>query len=164
MIADSDYEVGELVAAPRVGFLAGVLAGGLMLVVLGAASRPGGARLWLEQVGATCLPDAAETSRALLGAGLTVHFGIAGLFGALYAACQQRTTPGGLLTVGCFYGFVLWLACDLLLVRWLHVGPSLLQTWSVTFGVVGFGAALAAWAIGHQHLSARGRSNARPID
>jgi hypothetical protein len=98
-------------------------------------------------------------------AGSFVHITTGGLFGALYAACQQRTSTGGLFVVGGFYGFVLWLGCDLILVRLFHVGPSLLRGWSGLLGIVAFGLMLAAWASLAQQASARlGEQRVGPLD
>ena len=164
MIADSTYDVGELVGRPRAGLGAGFAAAVAVLAVLAGLGRPDAAIAWLRDVGSVILPASARTPALLLSAGLFLHFAVGGVFGALYAACQQRASRGGLIAVGVFYGFVLWLGGDLILVRWLGIGPRLLQTWAGTGAVVAYGLALSVWAMREQQVSARLRPSGRPID
>lgn len=118
MIADSPYPTGTLVLSPKAGALAGLVATIAMLLVL--------AVLWpwlnfsplhlLAQTGAMVLggsPQPTNWSQLLLGLALYLVGGM--LLGLLYAACQQRIPPRGLLSVGIFYGFVIWVLSSVLL-------------------------------------------------
>jgi hypothetical protein len=164
MIADSTYDVGELVGRPRAGLAAGLAAAVLMLAVLVGLQRPEAAILWLRDVGSMILPASARTPVSLVLAGLFLHLAVGGVSGALYAACQQRAPVGGLIVVGAFYGFVLWLGGDIILIRWLGVGPRLLQTWPGVLTMIAYGLVLAVWAIREQQVSARLRPSGKPID
>jgi len=164
MIADSTYDVGELVGRPRAGLGAGFLAAVVVLAVLAGLGRMDAAIAWLRDVGGVIVPASARTPATLLSTGLALHFAVGGVFGALYAACQQRASRGGLIAVGIFYGFVLWLGGDLILARWLRIGPRLLQTWTGTGAIVAYGLTLSVWAMREQQVSARLRPGGRPVD
>jgi hypothetical protein len=164
MIADSTYDVGELISRPRAGTLAGGVAAAVMLALLAALEGPNAVGAWLGDVARVMLPAPAQTPISVLSWGLFVHFAAGGLFGALYAACQQHAPTSGLVVVGGFYGFVLWLGGDLILVRLLRASLPLLQGWSGLLMYIAYGLTLAAWAARAEHASARLRRDPRPID
>ena len=164
MIADSTYDTGELVSRPLAGAPAGVAAAALILGVLAALDGPGAVRAWLTGSGAVLLPASLQTPAILVIVGGIAHFGVGSLLGALYAACQQRTTTSGLFVVGVFYGFIVWLVGYLVLARLFATGPALLPTWSGLLVMVAYGLVMAAWAARVQRASARLVKHARPVD
>jgi hypothetical protein len=164
MIADSTYDAGELIARPRSGAAAGVVAAVVMLALLTGLAGPDSARAWIEGAAAPFLPAAPQTLFFMTVVGGLVHLGVGGLLGALYAACQQRTSTGGLVAVGVFYGFIVWLAGYVFLARLFQAGPSPLRTWPGLLALVGYGLVLAAWAARVQRASARLVQHARPVD
>lgn len=109
MIADSPYDGGDLALAPGIGVIAGLVSSGLMLASIAPASRD---VLWaLTDI----VPGSAAYDPPLrLIVGGTVHAAVGAAFGLLYAACQQRAPWHAMITVGLFYGFVLWVIGGLL--------------------------------------------------
>jgi ABC-type Fe3+/spermidine/putrescine transport system ATPase subunit len=164
MIADSTYDARELIGRPGAGAVTGAVAATLMLALIAGLDSPDSARVWLGDVARVMLPASLRTPASLAVVGLFVHLTVGSLCGALYAACQQRTSTGGLFVVGAFYGFMIWLVGDLILVRLFGVGPQLLQTWSGLLVTVAYGLILATWAARSQKASGRLGPATRPVD
>jgi hypothetical protein len=164
MIADSNYDVGDLIVRPAVGVAYGIVAAALLLALLAVLHGAAGVQVWLGEVGRVFLPGAGHSADALLYTGLLTHFTIGGILGALHAACQQRTTLSGLLVVGGFYGFVAWLVAELVFGRWLGVGPALLRSWTGMGLLVAYGLGLAGCAAAEQARAGRHQRGTKPID
>jgi hypothetical protein len=164
MVSDSPYDAGELIGRPGAGAAAGVVAAVVMLALLAGLAGPDSARAWIDDVGKVLLPAPLRTATSLAIAGSIVHLAVGGLIGALYAACQQRTSTSGVLVVGAFYGFVVWLVGYLVLARLLNAGPRLLPTSSGLLVMLAYGLVLAAWAVREQKASARLVRQAGPVD
>jgi hypothetical protein len=164
MIADSNYDVGDLILRPTAGVACGIFAAAASLALLAALQGGAGVQAWLGGVGRVFLPGAGRSADALLYAGLLTHFTLGGVLGALHAACQQRTTISGLLVVGGFYGFVAWLVAELVFGRWLGVGPALLTSWTGMGLLIAYGLGLASCAAAEQARTGRRQRTTKPID
>jgi hypothetical protein len=164
MIADSNYDVGDLIVNPAAGVACGIVAAAASLALLVALQGVVGVQAWLDGVGRVFLPGPGGSADAFLYTGLLTHFTIGALLGALHAACQQRTTTSGLFVVGGFYGFVAWLVAELVFGRWLGVGPALLGSWTGAGLIMAYGLGLAACAAAEQARTGRRQRTARPID
>jgi len=164
MVSELPHDAGELISRPGAGAAAGAVAAVLMLALLAAVYGQDSVRAWVEDVGMVLLPASLRTATSLAIAGSIVHLAVGGLLGALYAACQQRTSTSGVFVVGAFYGFIVWLVGYLVLVRLFHVGPRLLPTWSGLLVILAYGLVLAAWAVRVQSASARLVRHAKPVD
>jgi len=164
MVSDSPYDAGELIGRPGAGAAAGAVAAVLMLALLAGLQGPDSVRAWVDDTGRVLLPASLRTATSLSMAGSVVHLAVGALIGALYAACQQRTSVSGVVVVGAFYGFIVWLVGYLVLGRLFHAGPRLLPTWSGLLVMLAYGLMLAAWAVRAQSASARLAQHARPVD
>lgn len=164
MIADSDYDAGELICRPSTGLIAGPAAAIFMLVIVAVLQRPEGTSLWLRDVGRVILPASIRTPVSLLVAGACLHIGLGGVFGVLYMACQQRVAAAGMIVVGAFYGFVLWLASDLIVFRWLGAGSGLLPTGAGVLMMIVFGVTLASCAMLQRRVWSRRDDTGKPVD
>lgn len=160
----STHDESDLASSPGAGALAGVVAAGLMLGVLAGLEGQDAVAVWLTRTARVALSSPAMTSVQLTLAGLSIHLAVGSLLGALHAACQRRTATRGLLVVGAFYGFVLWVTSVLILGRGLHAGPPLLGRWAGLLMCVAYGLVLAGGAILGQWRSARLDSGPRPVD
>ena len=128
MMADSPYETRTLVLSPSRGAAAGLIAAILMLVFLGLAETVFSSS-WSEQ--------------GLLSAGSATHLFWGVVFGVLYAVSQRRIPFRGLLSVGLFYGFLLWIVSSLFVDR----------SWLWLLGYLVFGLVLALLAFGYNRRS-----------
>jgi hypothetical protein len=164
VVFDSAYDAGELIGRPGAGAVAGAAAAVLMLALLAGLHGQDSVRAWVDDAGKVLLPASLRNATSLAIVGSVVHLAVGGLIGALYAACQQRTSTSGVFVVGAFYGFMVWLVGYLVLVRLFHIGPRLLPTWSGLLVMLAYGLVLAAWAVGVQKASARLVQHARPVD
>lgn len=100
----------------RVGMAAG-LAGAVAMLALTAMLQPISAlRIadLLAQIGRAVIPPSAGSNLLIL-TGVAVHALLGALFGLLYAVCQQRVPLRGLIAVGLFYGFVLWVVASVII-------------------------------------------------
>jgi hypothetical protein len=116
MISDSPYQVRFPVLESRVGMAAG-LAGAFAMLALTAMFQPISALRaadLLAQIGRAVLPASVGRSLLML-TGVAVHTLLGALFGLLYAVCQQRVPLRGLIAVGLFYGFVLWVVASVII-------------------------------------------------
>jgi hypothetical protein len=142
------------------GAVAGVCGAVAMLVVLKGLDAVVGlqGRRVVEEIGSlVCFERCGQFPPA--AAGLAAHGLLGAVCGALYAVCQLRTRPGGLVAVGLFYGFVLWVVGGLVIGP--LAGPGLKHAirswpWLVASLVYGLGLGMAAiWAqIGRPPVSA----------
>ena len=117
MISDSPYDAGESVLTQRCGIASGLVAAVLMLAIVFALEPISGLslRYLLMRIGSVALPGGVRSQETLvLSAGVALHALLGALFGLVYAACQQRIPPRGLISVGIFYGFVLSIVGNLL--------------------------------------------------
>lgn len=150
MVADSTYEVDELILPPWLGLVGGVVAASLML---------GFWYLWqsfpqfsmpelLAQIGAVFWPESIAPGVNLAGVGIGVHLILGALFGLLYAVCQQQTSMRNLVAVALFYGFMLWLTTLVLVSPWLEPNlKSAVRSWPWLWGCLLYGLSLSAVAI-----------------
>jgi hypothetical protein len=151
MIADSPYKVGQFVLKPWVGMGAGLMGAVAMLALMLLLQPISGLRLadLLAQIGGIALP--ASLGRGpLVVTGIVLHVILGTSLGLLYAVCQQRVPLRGLIAVGFFYGFVLWVVGSVI------AGPlfsqalrSVIRTWPWLLGNLLYGlclAGVAAWA------------------
>jgi len=118
MVLDSPYPFGTLILTRRAGIAAGLAAAMLMLTLIAALQSVSGLELagMLVQTGRIILPARVflANTDSLLFAGLGLHASLGMLFGLLYAVCQQRVPTRGLISVGLFYGFMLWVLSRLI--------------------------------------------------
>ena len=148
-MASESHGTSDLVLTPMAGAMAGLAGSGLMLMAAAAAAQPLSSITVAElltRIG-NVVPIAADVrSSASWGTGLV--FLVGALLGLLYAACQRRVPARGLVAVGLFYGFVIWLFGGLLagalFGRLLHDG---LRSWSWFVACVIYGIWLALVAI-----------------
>ncbi len=169
MIADSPYDFSGLLLKPIVGIVVGLVGAGLMLGVLAVLEPLTGlspAHL-LSQVTQVLLPNrfAASCAACDPSVGLVGHLFLGLIFGLLYALCQQSVPVRGLIGVGVFYGFVIWIIGSLLI--GMLFGESVrevLRSWPWLVAHLTFGLFLAFSAIWAQRIQARGPGVAVPID
>ena len=97
--------------------------------------------------------------------GLVLHLSLGALFGILYAACQQDIPIRGLIAVGVFYGFVLWIAGRFL------VGPFIgealrmtVRSWPWLLACLLYGLCLTAAAVWAKKRCLVRDGRAVPID
>ncbi len=154
MISDSPYQQRTLVLSPRAGIAAGIFGSGVMLVVILLLGPVSGLPLEkaLLLMGGALGPRAGGSpgDAPFWGVGLGLHLALGALFGLLYALCQLRAPARGLIGVGLFYGFLLWIIGSLVL-RLGFSGPLRAMghswVWLVACLVYGLVLALASlWA------------------
>lgn len=163
MIADSQYATDPLVLSPTRGALAGAVG----TLVMQSVFFLGGA--WGEL---TLLENAARLGAAFgfvdatqqMVAGFFTQTLLGILLGILYALCQQHIPTRGLIVVGMFYGFVLWIVGGLL-ASWLFGENlrALLRTPLWFIALLSFGLTLALSAAWSQQR-ASGQRVAAPKD
>lgn len=149
MISDSTYDFEDTILPSRFGLVSGLIAAALMLGVVLALQPLTGFSLnaLLARIGAVIWFDTApENSLVLLG--LLVHGLLGGIFGMLYALCQQRAPVRGLIAVGLFYGFFLWVGGSLIIGMFLSENlRAMIRSWPWFWACLGFGLCLAASAL-----------------
>lgn len=145
MFVPSNSDEGDLVSRPAAGLVAGAIGALAMLAVVALAQGTSGVETWLARFG------------------LWVHVIVGALLGALHSACQQRTAVRGLIAVGLFYGFLIWLVAGLIL-GWFGVASPLSTWWPGLPANLTFGLVLATWAAIAQQLSSGMPAHARPVD
>ncbi|MBI3926600.1 MAG: hypothetical protein HY319_13750 [Armatimonadetes bacterium] len=144
MITDSGYKTSDLVLPWWAGFLSGLALSLPMLQVTAS----------LESTPLDALVGRISVSMGLgtyqeprIALGWAVFLAIGAVLGLLYAASQVRIPSGGLLAVGLFYGFFLWvLGAVLSGVLGLPL-KSMIHTWAWFAGSLTFGAGLALASI-----------------
>jgi len=169
MISDSPYDAGELVMRPRNGVIVGMAASVMMLAML-AALAPLSGLSHLEALSALASIFASTSSTSAAGDfhmlyGLGLHLIVGAVFGVLYYACQQRVPARGLIFVGVFYGFVLWVAGSLV------VGPifgsqirEVVRSWPWLLGSLIYGLSLATAAVWSDNRRSTEDIQVVPID
>jgi ribose/xylose/arabinose/galactoside ABC-type transport system permease subunit len=163
MIVDSTADEGDLVSRPSVGAAAGVVGALAMLAVVAFVQGTEPLENWLDQVGrALRLPGLPAWPAVPAAVGL--HLAVGAVLGALHAACQQRTAVSGLIVVGAFYGFLIWLIGGLVVTRWWQPAPPLSTWWPGLAANLAFGVVLGTWAACAQQLSAGRPAPVRPVD
>jgi hypothetical protein len=163
MISDA-IESSDLATRPLAGAIAGVAGALLLLVVFSAFQGEEGVNRWLVALGRLVGFAAAEGSLSVARIGLSMHLLIGAVLGALHGASQQRTAVSGVLVVGAFYGFVLWLVSGLVLVRLFNLDLPLLRAWAGLAAVVAYGLTLASWAAFDQWRMSHRPHGAQPVD
>lgn len=149
MISDSTYDFEDTILPPRFGLVAGLVAATLMLVLVFVFQPITGlsVRGLLAQVGTVIGPDTAAES-VLVFLGLLLHGLLGAMFGILYALCQQRVPAHGLIAVGLFYGFFLWIGGSLVIGIFLSESLRLVvRSWPWFWACLGYGVCLAFIAI-----------------
>jgi len=149
MISDSTYDFEDIVLTPRSGLVSGLMGAALMLILVLALQPITGFSLQtlLAQMGAVIWSDTA-TENVLVTLGVLLHGLLGAIFGLLYALCQQRVPARGLITVGLFYGFFLWVGGSLIIGVFLSESlRALVRSWPWFGACLGFGLCLATSAI-----------------
>jgi hypothetical protein len=155
MVVDSPYRSTELVLAPWVGVLLGALGVLPILVAFRGLALVGGVSdvALLEGVGALLIRAPGSVPVAVRVAGFTLLAAIGGVGGLLYAASQARAPLRGLVVVGLFYGFLLWMVSRVLLGGLLPASiRHLVHSGSWAAACVSYGLWLAAAAALSQRL------------
>lgn len=152
MVSDSPYKVDHLALSPLTGVITGILGAFLMLGVVGLMQPYSGLSIEavLAQFGTLVLPKRFEqiSLTSLMSIALGVHILIRALLSLLYAVCQQRIPARGLIAVGIFYGFILWVTSGVILGA--AIGPGWRQSarsWTWLMANVVFGLCLATTSI-----------------
>lgn len=141
MIADSPYRVDRLILPALVGAAAGAAAALVMLAVIRLAGEEALSR-YLAAVRSTL--SAPTGAPAAWGA----HLVVGALAGLLYAVSQKSAPTRGLLAVGLFYGFLIWVVGGLLAA--VFAGETLraaVRTWGYLAACLGYGVTLAMTAM-----------------
>ena len=107
MISDSPYQLTGLILTPKRGMITGLLSALLILGLFTLLEMTAGF-LYLG-----LLTAAVKDS-------LVIYFSAGIVFGLLYALCQQSIPVRGLIGVGIFYGFIIWLITGLVLGAFLN--------------------------------------------
>jgi hypothetical protein len=169
MISDSPYEASGLALTPRAGIAAGVTGGLLTFLLITLLQQVSGidAMGGLPQMAVVFLPMPMDPSRTLLvpSVGAVLYVFATALLGLLYAACQKRIPARGLVIVGLFYGFILWIAGGFI------VGPAIggllpeaLRTWLWLLASLSFGLCLALAAVWATSRPSANAGHAVPLD
>lgn len=149
MISDSTYDFEDTILSSRFGLVSGLIAAALMLGVVLALQPLTGFSLkaLLAQIGTLIWLDAAPENLLVI-LGLLVHGLLGVIFGVLYALCQQRAPARGLIAVGLFYGFFLWVGGSLIIGVFLSENlRAMIRSWPWFWACLGFGLCLAASAL-----------------
>lgn len=150
MITDSPYQVEKETLTPAEGIIAGLVAGAMMAAFVFIIQSISGILLrdLFLNLGAFVLVQIEASEKVLLSLGITVHFLFAGLLGLLYAACQQRIPVSGLIIVGIFYGFFIWILEGIFV---SHLFPEtlrqLVRSWPWLIACLLYGSSLAVYTI-----------------
>jgi len=169
MVSDSPYAIREPILSPGQGAMAGVGAALAMMAFLEALQRVSGFQpsLFVTQVGSIVLPvcsrDCGPSLSLLIGLG--THCALGAVFGLLYAVCHQRVPSRGLVAVGIFYGFFLWIVSSLAVGP--MVGESLrkaIRSWPWASASLLYGGFLALTAVWVDHRRPRPLNTVVPLD
>jgi hypothetical protein len=119
------------------------------------------------QIGAVLLPAStsvvADSGRITIGVALYLSMGM--LFGVLYAACQQDVPVRGLIAVGVFYGFVLWIVGRFLISPFVRESfQMIIRSWSWLLACLLYGIGLATAAVWARRRRPAGNVSTVPID
>lgn len=148
MISDSPYQLREPTLTPGAGILAGLLGGLAMFLVITVAGPLSGLELKrvLFLIGGLLSPKTAghPADGSLWMTGLIFHAALGSLCGLLYALCQLRAPTRGLIGVGVFYGFLLWITGNLVLVLFFGGAErGVFHSWAWLLACVVYGLCLA---------------------
>jgi len=165
MITDSPYDAGELVMRPRNGIIVGMGASVMMLAMLAALVPLSGiSHLDALNAFAGILVSTSSGSLHILY-GLGLHLAVGAVLGVLYCACQQRIPVRGLVFVGVFYGFVIWVAGGLI------VSPiiggeirEVLRSWSWLLASLIYGLSLTTAAVWSENRRSTESTKAVAVD
>lgn len=155
VIADSDYQVSDLVLTPGKGALFG-LAGSVVMLAVVFLLQPltgRGLEQVLGQVGGLLLP---QGTPGAVAAGLVVHLAIGMFCGLLYALAQQRAPERYLLAVGVFYGLLIWVVGSLLLLVFSEALRPAFRSLGWLVCCLAYGASLAGLAAWQQRRQGGG--------
>jgi hypothetical protein len=169
MIADSPYEHHEVVLTSRAGAIGGLMGASMMLMLLVILQPASGISHMevLRHVGEVMLPASylSASSVVALVIGLTLHLSTGAAFGILYASCQQNIPVRGLIAVGVFYGFILWIGGRFL------IGPFIggkLRTevcsWSWLLACLLYGVCLTVVAVWSKKRCRAANGRIMPVD
>jgi hypothetical protein len=152
MVSDSPYDINELVLSPLMGMTAGLFAAFVMLSVLVVLQPYSGlsVEFVLQQFGTLVLPKRAEqiNTTTLMGIGLGVHILLRILLSLFYSVSQQSIPAKGLIIVGLFYGFIIWMTGSVIFGTALgEEWRTTARSWTWLFANLTFGFCLAATAI-----------------
>ena len=148
MVSDSPYHVSELVLTPPAGMLAGLTGSVLMMGTVAALQRVSNLELMhlLAQIG-NVFPITADP-QGVAYVGVAVVLLVGALLGLLYAASQRRVPTRGLIAVGIFYGFVIWVVGSLIVgTIFSETLRSTLRSWPWLAACLVYGLCLAAASI-----------------
>jgi len=143
MITDSPYESGALVLKPLEGVLAGLFGALVMIgVMFGLQSFSASGFLGtLTKLGEFISGTGAGGGVFLLLLG-------GGVFGILYALCEQRIPTKGLIGNGMFYGFFIWVLLGIILAAFLgEEVRTVFRTWTFLVELLTFGLCLSLCSI-----------------
>ncbi len=149
MITDSVYNFEDVVLTPLVGLISGLTGAVLMLVFVLVLQPLTGFLLinLLTQMG-TVIGAAGAAENFQVIAGILLHIFLGTIFGCLYALCQQRIPLHGLIAVGLFYGFFLWIMGSVVVGAFLDENlRMMIRSWPWLGACLWFGLCLAATAI-----------------
>lgn len=144
MVTDSPYESGALILKPMEGILAGMVGSLAMIGVMfiWQSNSPGGFTETLSKLGGFIVPGAGVVE------GVLVLLVGGGVFGILYALCEQRIPAKGLIGDGLFYGFFLWVLTGLILGAFLgEDARSIFRTWAFFVELLAFGLCLSLFSL-----------------
>jgi hypothetical protein len=111
VIADKLHADTTLALGPLQGIVAGMAAACCMVFVTSVPATHAPLRPWPIAIMIGTIVTGGGVAPGL-GAGLiggAAHVALGALLGLLYAASQQRIAADGLVLVGAFYGFVIWI-------------------------------------------------------
>jgi len=160
VITDSSYQFEESALTPRLGLISGLAIAMFMLAFVFVLQPISGLSLreLLAQIGAVVPGALALEENLILLLGGLVHGLLGALFGLLYALCQQRVPVRGLIGVGLFYGFLLWVVGGLLIGSFLaETLRAMVRSWPWLLACLLYGLCLAAcaiWAEQHRPVQA----------
>jgi hypothetical protein len=148
MISDSPYQVGGQVLVVRAGIIFGVISTMIMLLLLAIIQPLSGFGLvdFLTHIGDIFVPISTFPNKLSLQVevGFLIHLLLGALLGLLYAVCQQRIPSRGLLAVGIYYGFIIWVVDRFFITPFFNEYlRTILGSWSWLSACVLFGLSMA---------------------
>lgn len=133
--------------APVEGLLAGAAGALLMLPAMSVLHGPSGRDLLL-QIGHATIARGTGAGSGMTVPAAAVHALVGALLGLLYAVSQDRAPARAMVTVGLFYGLVIWVASRVI-VPWLFGAPfrTILNSYVWLFACLLYGAVLGVCAV-----------------
>lgn len=166
MIADSPYTFDQSALGRFAGSLVGLVAGGLMLSIVGLLQEASGItpKELLVTIGSAMVPNEASLSQTTLAVvGGFAHGCIAVALGILYSSSQERAPVRGLIAVGFFFGIMLWVLLGSLGEVLSDQPTETLRTWPWLIANLAFGLCLAVASVAAKRWR-RADSNKLPLD